>query len=346
MKGRAYYFFQLSGEHPELPFGELRAILSTFDRSPKVTFDCENVGLAETTRDCVALTVERSAYIKEAALLIVKSADMHEMFEHVKSAPLHELLNDGETFEVRCTRYGGAKHDVMKTEIELGKIILNCGKSVSVNLENPDKRFILLATPHKLFFGLSIAKKRKKEFYDRRAGRRPFTLPSALQPKVARCMVNLARVRPDGRILDPFVGSASILSEAWLLGYEAVGLEIKYWICKGARLNIERYAPNGPDVVNGDATIIPFRGGFDSIVTDPPYGRSTTITAGSLTNLLEEFLSKLAEILVKGGSVCMASPSNIDIISLGRAYGLDVLETYTIRVHRTLTRRITVFRMG
>lgn len=346
MKERAQYFFHLSGEHPELPIGELRAILYTFDEYPKVVCGYEGVGVVETTKDYAALAVERSAYVKEAALLIAKSESMHEMLEYVKSAPLCEILKDGDTFEVRCIRYGGVKHDVKKAEAELGKIVLECGKEVSVNLENPGKRFILLATPHGLFFGLSVARKRKKEFYDRRAGRRPFTLPSALQPKLARCMVNLARARPGGRILDPFAGSASILSEAWLLGYDPVGLEIKYWICKGARLNIERYAPNGPDIVNGDATLMPFRGGFDSIVTDPPYGRSTTIPTGSLASLLEDFFSKSTELVVKGGSVCMASPSNVDVIALGRTYGLEVLETYTIRVHGTLTRRIAVFRIG
>ncbi|MCS7135812.1 MAG: RsmD family RNA methyltransferase [Nitrososphaerota archaeon] len=345
MKERARYFFQLSGEHPELSFGELRAILFTFDSSPNVTLDCKNVGLAETTKDCAVMAVERSAYVKEAALLIVKSTDMRELIEYVRSAPLHDLLNDGETFEVRCVKCWGAEHDAKKAEAELGEIVLNCGKHVSVNLSNPDKRFVLLATPYGLFFGLSIARKRKKEFYDRKAGRRPFTLPSALQPNVARCMVNLARVKPGGRILDPFAGSASILIEAWLLGYESVGLEIKHWICRGARLNLERYAPEGPDIVNGDAMVIPFRKGFDAIVTDPPYGRSTTISTRSLNSLLEGFLSNATYLLAEGGRICMASPSDTDLISLGKTYGLEVLETYAIRVHGTLTRNITVFRM-
>ncbi|MEM0205243.1 MAG: THUMP domain-containing protein [Nitrososphaerota archaeon] len=345
MKERMRYFFQLSGEYPDLSFGELRAILFTFDNSPKVALDCKNVGLAETTKDCAVLAVERSAYVKEAALLLVKSTDVHELIEQVKMVPLHELLKDGETFEVRCIRCWGAECDTKNAEAELGRIILNCGKRISVDLKNPDKRFVLLVTPCGPFFGLSVAKKRKKEFYDRKAGRRPFTLPSALQPKIARCMVNLARVRPGGRILDPFAGSASILSEAWLLGYEPVGLEIKYWICEGARLNLEHYAHGYPDIVNGDARAAPFRRGFDSIVTDPPYGRSTTIPTGSLTNLLEDFLSKLTDLLIKGGSICMASPSNVDLISLGKAYGLEILETYAIKVHGTLTRNIMVFRM-
>ncbi len=345
MKEKTQYFFQLSGEYPELSFGELRAILSTFDSSSNVVLECKGVGVTETTKDCAVMTVERSAYVKEAALLIAKSTDMCGLIEYVKSIPLHELLDDGETFEIRCVRCWGAEHDTKKIEIELGKILLNCGKHVSVNLENPNKKFVVLATPYKLFFGLSVAKKKKKEFYDRKAGRRPFTLPSALQPKIARCMVNLARVKPGGRILDPFAGSASILNEAWLLGYEAVGLEIKHWICKGARLNLEHYAPGGPDIINGDARVAPFRRVFDSIVTDPPYGRSTTIPTGSLTSLLEDFLSKLVDLLVKGGSVCMASPSNIDMIPLGEVYGLDVLETYAIKVHGSLTRNIIVFRM-
>lgn len=345
MKERMQYFFQLSGEYPELSFGELRAILFTFDNSPKITLDCKNVGLIETTKDCAVLAVERSAYVKEAALLVVKSIDIHELIECIKLMPLHELLNDGETFEVRCIKCWGAECDAKEAEAELGRIILNCGKRVSVDLKNPNKRFVLLVTPNGLFFGLSVAKKRKKEFYDRRAGRRPFTLPSALQPKIARCMVNLARVRPGGRILDPFAGSASILNEAWLLGYDAIGLEIKRWICKGARLNLQHYAYGGPEIVNGDARIAPFRRCFDSMVTDPPYGRSTTIPTGSLTGLLEDFLSKLTDLLVEGGSICMASPSSIDLTSLGKAYGLDVLETYAVKVHGTLTRNITVFRM-
>ncbi len=45
----------------------------------------------------------------------------------------------------------------------------------------------------------------------RKVTHRPFSLPISLHPKLARALVNLARVPMGGVLLDPFCGTGGIL---------------------------------------------------------------------------------------------------------------------------------------
>lgn len=333
----------LSGIHPDLPFGELRAIIQTFDKGASVEKISDGACTAETSIEVAKLAVDRSAYTKEAALLISSANSLDDLIDRIDPGKISELLVDGDTFEARVVRKGCKSIDRMQIEPMLGDIIMGCGRKLKVDLRNPNKRFILLATKEHMLFGLSIYRMEKKGLHERRAGSRPFSLPSALQPDISRCMVNLSRTKLGSRILDPFAGTASILIEAWLLGYDALGIEIKPWICSGALKNIKAYTDSIPSIVNGDASYIPFRRCFESIVTDPPYGRSTTISTGSFRSLLENFFSSIDDVLEEDGKICMAAPSDADTESIASMHGWKLLESYSVRVHGTLTRKIMVF---
>lgn len=72
-----------------------------------------------------------------------------------------------------------------------------------------------------ILFGQTLAVQEFEEFGSRdysRPGRDEIS--GMLPPKLARMMINLAQVKNDAAILDPFCGSGTILQEAIVLGYK------------------------------------------------------------------------------------------------------------------------------
>jgi tRNA (guanine10-N2)-dimethyltransferase len=170
---------------------------------------------------------------------------------------------------------------------------------------------------------------------------KPFFYPGVLMPRVARALVNLSGIKAGEFFLDPFCGTAGILVEAGLVGAKVIGIDAQEKIVIGARMNLEAF---GLDYVlmEGDACRIPFkRATIDAIVTDPPYGRSAAILAESLEELYSCALQEIQRVLRPGGIAVVVSDK--DVLEYGKKAGLKVLEIYVQRVHRSLTRTITVF---
>jgi len=80
-------------------------------------------------------------------------------------------------------------------------------------------------------------------------GRRDYQRPARdnhigmLPPKVAQEMINLAQVKlpmaPNSVILDPFVGSGTLLQEAMIMGYKTVGSDISEKAVEDAEKNLQ-----------------------------------------------------------------------------------------------------------
>jgi tRNA (guanine10-N2)-dimethyltransferase len=119
------------------------------------------------------------------------------------------------------------------------------------------------------YFG-RINAKAERRIGKRMAGHRPFFHPSTLQPKLAGCMVNLARVRPTETLLDPFCTSSATLLEVTLLGNHPQGLDISSSMVEGAKQNLIHFGVDVFDLVVGDARRLPFHD-IDAVATDPPY---------------------------------------------------------------------------
>lgn len=128
-----------------------------------------------------------------------------------------------------------------------------------------------------------------------------FSTPTAMEPEIAWVMSNLARVRVGSKVLDPFVGSGSLLFAASLLGAgELVGTDAavelvgegegtaKGEIMKSFVYGKEEFSPWVPPLSGcvrppvhflGQADILTWenypllfrREYYDCIVTDPPY---------------------------------------------------------------------------
>ncbi len=170
----------------------------------------------------------------------------------------------------------------------------------------------------------------------------PFRRPVSLAPRPARAAANLARVRPGDRVLDPFLGTGALLAEAGLLGGRLYGIDRDAAMVRGALRNLAYLGVSAEELVVGDAATVGFAsatGSFAAVLTDPPYGRSSSTGAESPDRLIARTVPRWGERLSAGGRVVLIVPSGAEALSPPFELRLVV----AVRVHRSLTREFRVY---
>jgi tRNA (guanine10-N2)-dimethyltransferase len=338
-------FFLLSGEFESLSFAELKAILEVEGYAYAVTEKLDQTARLEADVESVRQVLRRSAYTRVCALeLFTCPANNDAIGEAANAADFNSVLGEGATFEVRIRRIKeySTKDATMALESLLGKLILKNAKHVKVNLSKPDKTFFGILTNGKLVFGVKLAEIQAKPFVERRPRKKPFFHPSAMNSKLARCMVNLAHAREGAFLLDPFCGTGTTIIEATLIGVRAIGIDVQCRMAEGAKRNLKHFGLDAEAIIVADARRLPLTH-VSCIVTDPPYGKSATTLKSSTKAIVEGILASARELLGEGQRICIASPKTIGIQAVGTALGYRHLESHFAYVHRTLTREVAVF---
>jgi tRNA (guanine10-N2)-dimethyltransferase len=341
----ANLFFLLSGEFETLSFSELKAILEAegytysivekLDQTVRLTADIESVKQIQ----------RRSAYTRVCAQeLFTCEATDEAITKAGETTDFQAVLNEGETFQVRIRRIKeySTKNDTMQLERKLGKHILQQTPKNRVNLKTPNKTFFGILTEHKLIFGLKLAEIQPKPFVERRPRKKPFFHPSAMNAKLARCMVNLAQPRTGALVLDPFCGTGTTVLEAALIDCKPIGADVQRRMIKGARKNLTHFGTSADALIIADARQLPLTL-VDCIVTDPPYGKSATTLKATTKAIVEAVLKSAFTLLHEGQRICIAAPKTLRIAELGETLGYRHLESHFAYVHRTLTREVAVF---
>jgi tRNA (guanine10-N2)-dimethyltransferase len=339
-------FFLLSGENKSLPAAEVKAILEAEGYSYKNPTESDQILRLESDLESVKVVQIRSAYTRVCAQeLLVANATYADILEETAKVDLKAILKPGETFVVRINRiknYADAEINTMTLEIKLGGQILRQTEGTNVNLKNPDKTFIGIITNDKLILGLKLTDITSKTFSERRPRKKPFFHPSAMPSKMARCMVNLTHARAESIMLDPFCGTGTSLIEATFIGCRAVGVDAQRRMVLGTKKNLTFFNISAEGLVLADSRKIPlFK--VDAVVTDPPYGRSSSTLKSTTKQLVEEVLASAYALLGVGQRICIASPKTLNISRLGKELGYRHVESHFAYVHQTLTREIAVF---
>lgn len=341
----AKLFFLLSGEHETLPVSELKAILEAEGYAFKSLEKLDQLLGLEANLNCVEAVKCRAAFTRLCGLeLFTCKAETSKIVQTTSSTSLNEVLREKESFAVRVkhVKNHASKIDGMNLERKLGRVILNKTTKTKVKLKNPDKTFTGILTDEKFIFGIKLAEIPPKPFVERRPKKKPFFHPSAMQAKLARCMVNLAKPKAEELLLDPFCGTGSMLIEATLIGCRVLGVDIQRRMVKGTLQNLAYFNIKPEGAIRADARNLPIAK-VDCVVTDPPYGRSATTIKRTTKQIVEEVLISVHDMLEKGRRVCMAAPKTLNIGRIGTALGYKHLESHFVYVHRSLTREIAVF---
>ncbi len=124
------------------------------------------------------------------------------------------------------------------------------------------------------------------------------------------------------------------------MGAVTLGCDVQRKILLGAGMNLDFYVPDHSLMFQDAGNMALKEGCIDCVVTDPPYGRSALIQARSLDYLMKRSLCEIFRVLRTGGRAVVVSECPVE--EWAESAGFFVVEVYIQRVHRSLTRRITV----
>jgi tRNA (guanine10-N2)-dimethyltransferase len=318
--------FKLSGEHPELPRAEVFAILEGEGILYRIlSEEREKRILILEVETENPLFINRLAMTKKVGEFIGASKDMEELVQKLDDRMTAKTFTvESESQSVRET---------------LGEEIWKLG--YGVDLMNPDSR-ILCFEDEKEGYKIAIETPIERNFNKRKPHKRPYFHPTSTDPKIARVLVNLARIKKGDMVFDPFCGAGGILIEAGLMGMQLRGCDISAEMLEGCMRNLEHFNLDGR-IIECDALKIKNVGErIDAIVTDLPYGRSSFMTDRNKERFYSDFLRTAENILEKGKHLVVVFPDSVDI-DIGST-GFDLREEYSLYVHKSLTRKILVLR--
>ncbi|MDD4496680.1 MAG: TRM11 family methyltransferase [Methanosarcinaceae archaeon] len=342
------YAFELSGEHEQLPAAEALACLETvgLEFVTHAFFEqCLVVdirGRKETVEEILRGRVTERLAMTHHILKVVGITESRpeEILRFAENFDPEDFIREGESFVVRAKRIGKhVDYPCEPLEKKIGGYIYR--KGFRAKLKAPDVSFRLILS-ERTVFGVLLSSVDRSDYEARTPQNKPFFHPGVLMPRVARALVNIARTKAGDLFLDPFCGTGGILVEAGLLKARVLGIDAQEKLVLGARINLEAF---GADYVllEGDACRVPLKAEtVDAVVTDPPYGRSAAILAESLEKLYAGAFMEIYRVLKPGGLAVVVSDK--PAYEYGEKAGLEVLDIYAQRVHRSLTRTITVFR--
>ncbi len=343
----ARLFFLVSGENPSLPFAEVKAILEAEGFAYRILFKLTQVLVLESDPRCIESIMHRASLTRACGLLIARcKASFEEILSTIKKADLAFHVAPGEDFAVRIRRVRGDSPEIdgLSLEREIGGIIFEAVKEARVNLKKPKKTFLGILSDGNFIFGLKTAEIKAGEFTKRGPSRTVFSHSAAMPPKIARCMVNLARPKAGDLVLDPFCGTGSFLVEAGLIGCRVIGSDVKNRMIRGSAQNLSACGIEPEGLFVADARVPPLPSdSIECVVTDPPYGTSTTTLGMRTPEVFESFLSAAYDFLKKEGRICLAAPETIKVSRIAEKIGFKHQESHFIYIHRRLTREIAVF---
>ena len=335
----------MSQEHKTLPKAEIEAVLKAENILFDVISQYEGVLILDVPDECLEslkMIAKRFSYSHEVCKLLIETNKVNLNSEIQKYCWKDLITTD---YAVRIKRMDKTdKFDTSEVEWELGSIINNLVEDVKVNLNDPSSFIRVIFIDNKILVTERLFKIDKKHFYNLKPHKRPFFYPGSMSPKLARCMVNLTGVKEKDLVLDPFCGTGGILIEAGIMGARVVGADIDERMVEGTIKNLNYCGIRDYEVFKADAREIELPYKVNAIATDPPYGISASTGGEESKNLYAQSLVTIEKLLTDGGKLCMATPHYMDIMGLIEGTNFEIIEQHHIRMHKSLTRVITLFK--
>ena len=326
---------ELSAEHPTLPRAELDALCAIV--GAHVEEHDLSVAIVDAPDDSPAFFRERPGLAHSVSAHWWSSAAT----PRAVVPPFGRIALKGERFAIRGRRIEGAHpgFPLQDTIVAAGGILAASGK---VDLKDPEVRIQMLVADE-VHVGALLGEVDRKALDRRHVKHRAHFAPVSLHPRYARALVNLARVKPGDRVADPFCGTGGILIEAGLVGARVYGSDLDPRMSAGTRATLEPMGVRGATVETRDVGELPeFAGApLDAVVTDPPYGRSSTTNQEDITRLYDRFVDAAHDALKPGGRLAFITASAELRDRAARRFRVE--QTHEQFVHRSMTRHWGVF---
>jgi len=332
------YFAILFGNDLNLASIELQALLDYIDEDASkipvrrfVTFD--------SSCNPIQFIRNRAALVRETGCIIQEAPTGSALGASISKDILNEYVSGEQTFSVRV-RNVGEKQEVSSptTEKKIGKVIEQ-QTGASVSLEDPDVRFLVITDEQRHVLAASEKSVVRGLIQEQKPRNRAFFHPSIMNASLARVMCNIAKIDRRSLVVDPFCGAGGILSEAAGFAHSVVGVDRNWTLLKGAHQNLEKLKRENCSFVQADARRLSIRS-CDNVVTDPPYGRTSSTRGVEAIRLVRDFLKFILDERVVERSLCICASSRMGVSELVTNMGLDIRYHVKSRVHKSLTREI------
>lgn len=330
-----------SQEHEKLPYAEITAVLEA--EEIEADMDILREGLVilrnlneDSFKHSYKRLTSRLAYTHEVCHLL-KETSLDNLNEDFITINWGEIID--ETFVVRVKHFN-SDIDSTKVERTLGQLVVD-NWDFKVNLTKAKTIIRIISFKNQIFITNEFYRLNKKHFQELKPHKRPFFHPGSMSPKLARCMVNLSRAKEGDLLLDPFCGTGGILIEGGMVGTRLVGCDINWKMKNGSRINLDYMGIKNYKTHQVDITELKMYEKVDVVVTDPPYGISTT-TGGRDDLIFKDFLISIYNNMKENAVLVMASPHYLDLDVFLDEVGFKLLERYEIKMHRSLTRIISI----
>jgi len=337
------YLFHFSQEHENIPIFEIESCLISQKIAYKIKESKKSICIISSKDNICERIINKLAYTHSCGRFLFKSTlELSDIKRNLKKIEILDELND-KSFRIRALNLNQKNKYSESLEKFIGQIIKDIIPNSKVNLMNPDIEFLGFFSKSDFYFCIKYFNSSRKKIQARPLKSRPFTHPSTLDPVLTRAMINLTKVVENSLILDPFCGTGTTLIEANHLKLKSIGIDINKKMIEGTRKNLTYYNMDCLGLIHGNFNKIFLKQEeFDSIVCDPPYGRSSSTHSLTLENLLIDFFHNSAEILKPKGLICMAMPDTINIIDILNENELKIKKIFHFYVHKSLTRQICI----
>jgi tRNA (guanine10-N2)-dimethyltransferase len=322
------YMFELSGEHPDLPVWEAESLLCDCGELLERDY---NLAVFESEIDSEDFVdrISMSHFLSEH-LASIEPANIVSHFDNLDH-PRNRTL----AVRVKVTEPAKGKFDPVGIAKDIGAVV---SKRSKINLERPDIRYRVVVG-EKAHIGREIAEIDRTQYEKRKNRFLPFSSPISIHPRLARTLINLTAKSRDCRILDPFCGTGTLLIEAALMGMDVHGSDLSEKMIEGSLANLAKLGQRAKLKQLDIGDISKFGTRFDAIVTDPPYGRSSSTNKEPIQRLYSRALSSFSENLEKGGRVGIIVP---DLDALDIPCSFKTVRQTSFRAHRSLVRNFVI----
>ena len=329
--------FEISKEHITLPKSEIFSSLKAYE----IDFN-----ILESNDDVIILKVDATSKIIKNFSARLSYTNFVDEFLFSSLPSLKNIKKNSLYYKINLNGTIAIKYKNRSNKVDSQPIIKTLAgiytKNRTVDLENPDIEIRVLITDKKVYVGLKIAEINKSQYEERKVQNRPFFSPISLHPKLARALVNISSIKEGEILLDPFCGTGGLLIEAGLIGAKIIGSDIEEKMINGCKKTLDFYKINNYKLFCSDiGEVNKFISKVDAIVTDLPYGKSTT-TKGEKMDLLYERAFESMSKLLKDKRFAVIGLSDKKYISIGQKY-FRLVETHILKVHKSLERYFIVF---
>jgi len=313
--------FILSKEDLKLACAEFKAVM-------KKDFKAEdNILIAECNEEEIKKAKKRLAYTNSVFQFLF-SCKNSELEAKMQGFDWQSVYKD--SFVIRAIN--GEK---IKPEEYYAKFVWRNVKNPKVDLKEAKTKIFLICNK-KVYVGILLGET-DKSYLQRKAAMKTAVYPTAINPKLAKAMVNLTGAEKNETICDPFCGTAGILVEAGIMGMKTIGCDISQKMISLSTKNLEKNKAKYWHLQIDDATKARIK--CDYVVTDLPYGRNSEITS-ELNKLYLDFLANIIKWKIK--KAVISFPDFVDYKRIIKNAGFKLTQEFDNYIHKSLSKKIVV----